>query len=228
MQFSCSCCCAPDPPPASQITAVISTSKSNFENLFKFKSPACCITASCISNLNEYAVDTSNWNKNSAVLYSNSIVNTNNIGGNNYLSPTIKYDYVRHIASSVTGGLGAVDLFSNETELKTSVIDLDDDLDVFIKNKLEELGGTLSSPITDLSNNLVRNSVIVPLLNSMQCCRIMALFTPNRDITQWMSIPFKVGDIIQFEINYAPTNSTPLGNNVIDTRTYTMQILLTE
>ena len=96
-----------------------------------------------------------------------------------------------------------------------------------IKNKLEELGGTISSPKTDISNNLVRNSVVVPILNSSECCRIMTLFTAGRDITQWLSIPFEVGDVIEFDVNYKPTNQTPLGSNVIEDRTYTIQIHLT-
>ena len=214
-------------PTPGQAIAILYSSINNFDNIFKFKSTSECISYDNISNSNEYAVDISNWNKNNDVFYSNSLILSNNIGGSRYISPSIKTDYVRHISSSVTGGYNSSDLFSNENILKQEVVELDDDLDNFIKSKLEDLGGTLSNPITDISNNLVRNSIIRPLLNSSQCCRIKNLFTENRDTTQWMSVPLYQGDTIEFEINYKPVYPSPLGNNSISDKKYTIRINLT-
>ena len=214
-------------PPIGQAIAILYSNINNFDNIFKFKSTSTCISYDNISNTNEYAVDISNWNKNDNVLYSNSLILSNNVGGSRYISPSIKTDYVRHISSSVTGGYNSSDLFSNENDLKQEVVDLDDDLDNFIKTKLESLGGTLSNPITDISNNLVRNSIIRPLLNSSECGRIKNLFTENRDTTQWMSVPLYQGDTIEFEINYKPVYPSPLGNNTISDKKYTIRINLT-
>ena len=214
-------------PPIGQAIAILYSNINNFDNIFKFKSTSTCISYDNISNTNEYAVDISNWNKNDNVLYSNSLILSNNVGGSRYISPSIKTDYVRHISSSVTGGYNSSDLFSNENSLKQEVIDLDDDLDNFIKSKLESLGGTLSNPITDISNNLVRNSIILPLLNSSECGRIKNLFTENRDTTQWMSVPLYQGDTIEFEINYKPVHPSPLGDNIISDKKYTIRINLT-
>ena len=49
-------------------------------------------------------------------------------------------EYVRHLSSEITGGYGALDIFSNETVLYNAVIDLSGDVHTNIKAKLTEAG----------------------------------------------------------------------------------------
>ena len=42
-----------------------------------------------------------------------------------------------------------------------------------------------------------------------------------------MIVPLYVGDTIEFEINYKPVHPSPLGNNSISDKKYTIRINLT-
>ena len=205
-------------------TATLNIPLSYFEECFKFKTPQLDISSGNIHQNTEFAVDISLWNDGFDISFSNLTVTDGEIG--NIDDPKIKEDVIRHIAKDIWELPIMASLFGNKSELLSNVSSMDTSFNSILRQRLVESGGSPSSPKTDFSNNIVYDSLIT-ILNSSYSSRITDLFTSSRDITQWISIPFSVGDIIQFNINYDPTFNNNFNSNDIDDRSYLVKIHLT-
>lgn len=127
----------------------------------------------------------------------------------------VTYDYVRFLATELTNTYLGVDLFSNETELRTN-------LNNTFKNNF-------NSVLIDLSNNGIEedtdNSPSEALLKqiiSSDPSRLASLSTYNVGGT-WHKMPFMLNDKLYFKLTVSPaTNQESLTglNDPLPDRTY--------
>jgi hypothetical protein len=192
-----------------------------FTNSFKFKTPLLEISANNIDSTTQYYVDIPYWNDTFDISFSK----TNVTAGGFYESFPIWADLLAHYADNAFNTPNMYKLFGNKQDIRNSLGDLDISLNIQLRNKLLESGGSISNIKTDSSNNIIYNCLIT-ILSSNAPERITDLFTPERDVTQWLSIPFVAGDTISFNINY--TNFTNnFNNNSIPDIEYPFKIHLT-
>lgn len=167
-----------------------------------------------------------------------------------YSQQQVKYDFVRHLAKTITGGYSSTDIFTNESALVNSVVSLDttigSDLNTIIASAaadgLQNLG-TLDSysgnyanmfraahhlynlnlqDDTDMTN---ADSRVYRFLQDISAANTVREATnANGEIEVGpINIPlrFFVGDRIAVRITYAPSSDVFTGNNVsLTERTY--------
>lgn len=198
----------------------ISIPVSRFTNSFKFKTQQLEISANNIDSNTQYYVDIPYWNDTFDISFSKTTVT---IGGY-YDSFPIWADLLAYYGDETYNVPKLYTLF-NKQNFRNSLGNLDISLNIQLRNKLLESGGSISNIKTDPSNNIIYDCLIT-ILSSETPERITDLFTPERDVTQWLSIPFIVGDTIGFDINY--TNFTnKFNNNSISDIEYVFKIHLT-
>lgn len=201
--------------------AEINIPVSFFTNSFKFKTSQLEISANNIDSNTQYYVDLPYWND----MFDISFSKTNVTEGGIYDSYPIWRDILARYADSTFDTPNMYKLFGNKQDFRNSLGNLDISLNIQLRNKLLESGGSISNIKTDPSNNIIYDC-LTTILNSNSPERITDLFTPERDVTQWLSIPFAVGDTISFDIKYKNfvNNFT---NNPIPNIEYLFKIHLT-
>ena len=116
--------------------AIINASAINFSRLFKFKTDDVIIENGELSDWEDRDLKFNNMNfgcgsidvfKNSVVKYSNASVTVGlaNKAGSFVNKTSIKQDFVRHLAKSITGGYAMSEIFTNEEELFKGVVTMD-------------------------------------------------------------------------------------------------------
>jgi len=180
---------------------------SFFTDSFKFKTTQLEISANNVDSNTQYYVDIPYWNDTFDISFSTTTVTA----GGFYESWPIWGDIVAHYANSAFNTHHSHSLFNNKRDVRDNLGDVDISLNIQLRNKLLESGGSISNIKTDSSNNIIYDSLIT-ILNSNTPERITDLFTPGRDITQWLSIPFISGDTLSFNITY--TDFTNTFNNI--------------
>ena len=196
---------------------------SFFTDSFKFKTPQPTISANNVDSNTEYYVDILKWNDTFDISFSTTTVTVGGI----YESFPIWGDLIAHYADNVFITPDAMGFFNNKQDIRDDLGDLDISLNIQLRNKLLESGGSISNIKTNSSNNIIYDSLMT-ILNSTTPGpeRITDLFTSGRDITQWLSIPFESGDTLSFNIKYTDFTNT-FNNNSIPDIEYIFKIHLT-
>jgi len=215
--------------------AEISLPVSHFTNSFNFKTPQLEITANNIDPNTQYYVDLPNWNDAFDISFSKT--NVTKCGSYEYFP--MWEDLLKHYADNAfnESNSNMYKLFGNKQEIRNSLGNLDISLNIQLNNKLLESGGSISNIKTDPSNNIIYDCINTIL--SINCCcgrcccccryspeRITDLFTPQRDVTQWLSIPFIAGDTLIFNVKYKDFTNN-FTNNPIPYIEYLFKIHLT-
>lgn len=125
--------------------AIIHAPAINFSRLFKFKSDDIIDTGDWVegnvsfNNMYFGCGDATVFNNNN-VRYSNASVTVGlaNKAGPFVNNTTIKQDFVRHLAKSITGGYGLSEIFTNEQELFDGVANMDVNFNASMNNILSE------------------------------------------------------------------------------------------
>ena len=194
---------------------------SFFTDSFKFKTEQLEISANNVDSNTQYYVDIPYWNDTFDISFSTTTVTA----GGFYESWPIWGDIVAHYADSAFNTPDMHSLFYNKLDVRDNLGDVDISLNIQLRNKLLESGGSISNNKTDSSNNIIYDSLMT-ILNSDTPERITNLFTPGRDRAQWLSIPFESGDTLSFNIKYTDFTNT-FNNNSIPDIEYIFKIHLT-
>ena len=203
--------------------AEISFPVSRFTNSFKFKTPQLEISANNIDPNTQYYIDIPHWNDTFDISFSKTPVTV----GGEYNSYSLCHNVLVYYMDKIFDTPEMYKLIGNKLELKEEFNKIDISLNIQLRNKLLESGGSISNIKTDPSNNIIYNCLIL-ILSSETPERITDLFTPQRDVTQWLSIPFIAGDTIRFYIKYTNfTNNFNFNNNSIPDIEYLFKIHLT-
>lgn len=118
----------------------------------------------------------------------------------------VKHDFVRHLSNQLFGTHKAVDLFTNEAELKHDIAKKSHEISwAHIKNILDTAKTSESNPYytnndTDVSNNLTRDLLLQIMDKHPE--RLSNLYSIMGN--QYYSIPFEVGDSISFKTTISP------------------------
>jgi hypothetical protein len=216
---------------SSDATATIDIPYHNFDGVFIFKTDSDDVDDVPDTDI-KFACKKSYWNKvgnatQTKVQYSNSVVDTaSRLNPNNttIAQQTIAYDFVRHIASCITGGYAATDIFDNEASLRGALAVADDSIHASILDILEAAGSELIPlflPINDDQN--ISKHVLNKLLtaNSFTANRVHSTIHGRTGGSEtWMSVPLMVGDSFVVKLTYNPNSTVPLGENEITSRSY--------
>jgi hypothetical protein len=212
-------------------TASIDLYAADFNNLFFFRTDDEDVADDDEDIL--YRTNPSRWNAGNSISFSNATVSLANLVGGDATAlthNTIQYDFVRHMASSITGGYASTDIFSNETALRNAVVATNEGINTSIQTGLTT-GGTESTPLTstDHSKNNVSRTILLKLLsgNVFTQSRVHTVMHNRTNADTWMTVPFMAGDSFVIKVNYKPNNATPLGENIISDRSYKIQLRLT-
>lgn len=181
------------------------------------------------------------------ISYSKAILRSGAIRPSNvdYDNSGIEYDYVRHLSKEITGGYAAVDIFKNETELRDGVVDKDSDFKTSFNNKLVSAfdisdGNTNNNYFTS-NPNIQQTLLNLFLLNlnttdhtrSQNQSKIFTDITNATNQKSDTNSPYKVlplhfskNDRVVFKITYKQKNINPIGNNIINPRSYKILLKL--
>lgn len=154
---------------------------------------------------------------------------------NNYYSnQQVKYDFVRHLAKSITGGYSSSDIFSNEQQLVDAVSALDTQIGNTFNGVISDMSGVGWQPSSYVGNHAAMIHAAYRLYN-LNLQTTYAAEAGNRsydllnDISNAsankvagvspvnvgpMNIPirFYAGDRIAVRLNYVPASATFSGN----------------
>lgn len=168
---------------------------------------------------------------------------TNAIYGDSMISK----DLVRHIAKEITGGYAVADIFSNEAELVTDVVNQDASINQSFGDIISNLNSI--SPLTTDGFSGLLNSDDKRAFNIARTLFDLTVNDPARrnvlfadisntdtsgNATTSVFLKFAVGDAIAIRVNYGPASSPvggsanpTMGNNPISDRSYKVLIKLT-
>jgi|TARA_B110001450_G_C17624579_1_gene482628 hypothetical protein len=167
----------------------------------------------------------------------------------NYIDQRLKKDVVRHIAFSITGGYAVADIFANEDELLTDIVNRDDDIHEDISAAINTLladaagagGGRTTDQFANGTTDAVKRFYNVAqslwALSSNDGNRIGGIHTllaANSDensLTTTIPLQFAPGDAIAIRVNYIPATAHPntvpgMGTNTINERSYKIIVVL--
>ncbi len=211
-------------------TAIFDVSATVLQTLFQFYSDSVDITDINGVDLKYKVLHTDNSSLSIMPNFMEHSVMTNNAiahtGVSNNENNTVPYDFVRYLALKMFGTSNGVDLFSNEIELRTSLIT---NARASLNSKLGELqaygehfhGATHHSPSRTLLNQIINN---VPIrLNDLHLVS---------ETSHWYYMPILEGDILYFVITLHPHQDQHVAQNLlfhttgnsIGPRTYLMKI----
>ena len=159
-----------------------------------------------------------------------------------YSQQQVKYDFVRHLAKTITGGYSSTDIFTNEAALVNGVSSLDVSFGTGLNSiissaaadgvhnigTLGSYGGSYSNMYraahhlynlnlqddTDMTNT---NSRVYRFLQDISWANTVTQTTTNGEIDVGpINIPLRFfpGDRIAVKLTYAPASATFSGNNV--------------
>jgi hypothetical protein len=225
---------APVSPLSGDATVNITTvSASTMRNLFTFGSDSIDINDIVSEDL-LYRV---NWTDNSNNPLDIDIdLSANVITGNiasGLSNQNLTYDFVRYIALKLFNTANGVDLFNNESTLRSS---LKNKFNVTLNNKLLELEALGSQTDNDTTDNPVRD-IMNQMLNSdpgrFQDISGNLYYGPgvdlNSNLISMYKLPFISGDIIYFNVivDASDTQSTIVNRPItIPSRTYLFKLTL--
>ena len=201
--------------------ATISVPVSQFNNRFLFKTSQTNISATTIDSSTNYAIILNNWTD---ICFSDGIVTSGKINENAYSEdPPIYWDMIRYVGEEVYNTSHCIGLF-NLQSMYPNVTNMDTSFNSILKSDLEINCGTENNPITGTDNLIYKT--LVKILESSGAYVITDLFTPTRDITQWISLPFIAGDTISLDIKYGPIYISNENDSTIPDRNYRINISL--
>jgi hypothetical protein len=230
--------------------AMLDVSLSAFNSIFSFQSDSDDLDDLSINDL-KFGLNTAATNIFGTTLFSHATVVENRIN-TYYPNQHIYDDYVRNLAYQITGGYSAADIFTNESGLVTGVKDLDPTFQQLFNTIINGLisetstNGHKSIPEIDTltANATVYKAAIalfvINVNSGATSPRLISLFD---DITASSAaatissgnagpivvpIRFHSGDKIALRLVYKNQNTSPLGNNVIQPRSYKLLLNLVE
>lgn len=213
---------------------------TNFDNTFYVKLNTNDISNIDLSNV-LFKINNEN-NKFNNINISNSSIK---YGSENILyknNQKIKFDMVRHIAKDITGSYAVSDIFSNESDLKNDIVDLDniiiqDISNIFFEISQLSINGITIENIYTITNksNLRTLMCIIELFkltvkdiidNNIYGERTQRFIENlnNNDINDFIPFNFIKGDATAFHIQYDPNNNNYISNNRIKSRIYKILI----
>jgi hypothetical protein len=212
-------------------TATLDLPAANFNNLFFFRTDDDDVADDDDDIV--YRTDPAAWNAGNVIPFSDATVAVADlVGGDNAAAltlNTLQYDFVRHMAASITGGYSSTDIFSNETDLRNSVAATDNSIKTSIEAGLAT-GGTTSVPLISANHTKenVSRTILLRLLggNVFTQSRVHAVMHNRTSASAWLYVPFMAGDSFVVKVNYTPNTDTPLGENVITPRSYKIVLRL--
>ena len=206
--------------------AAITMSATSFDDVFWFAADSLDINDVDGSDIS-YACDKTAMPSitfsEGTVLQANSVLGT--------ADTDVKSDMVVHLANQIFGRADVVDLFRNETALKSDIISRDTDLEAAIDTTLDA-AGTIASP---LKNDTTDDSNIVKSLLEQtirqQPGRLDADggdLLQNKNANGYYNLFFKPGDTLQMKVNYHCGGVTnPITSAAdLDDRSYKVTITL--
>lgn len=208
-----------------------------FQDLFLIKMTPQDISDDIYENA-QFAVDTSKWNQQSYSIPFHSAVVDNSFAirpNVRHDKRNIQHDFVRSIITDITGSLKFACIFKNMNDFLTSVKQLDQPLNLSITQKLGQIGGTETNPLTmqDISNNPSRDFLFgmlgAPQAKIYRKQKLVEDLLQNIDNrvsdTSFVSIPFHYGDGIRMKLTYHHHRGS-FANKTIHPRTYIVTMFL--
>jgi hypothetical protein len=231
--------------------AVLDVSLSAFNSLFSFESDSDDLDDLSVNDL-KFGLNTAAGSLFSDICYSYADV-VESMVNSVYSEQQIYHDYIRNVAKQITGGYSAADIFTNEEELVEGVKTLDltfqqlfTSIISTLINETNTLGHKGLDEIGTLSaaeySSVYRAAIALFTINANSGAtheRLLTLFddiraasadyvaangtTPSSIV---VPIRFHSGDKVALRLVYKNTNTTPLGNNSIDPRSYKLLLNL--
>ena len=191
------------------------------------------------------------------ISFSKSVIKYGNIN-RYYDNQTIEYDYIRHLSKEITGGLSAVDIFNNESELREHVCELDTSFSSLLNTSIynafidssgsfktaDQISSTLNySSLYSSAKSLFTINVNAGDISSVDVSRVVTLFedisNESNDVTTddpslgEITIPLKFhkNDKIALRFTYEQATKNPIdlvSSITIENRSYKILLNLTD
>jgi hypothetical protein len=139
--------------------AVVDVSATHFNTLFAIKTDSADLDNVDATDVS-FGVHTNALNLFNDISFSESVVFEGNINSSYTGSQQIKNDYIRDIAKQITGGYNSADIFANEAELVSAVVDLDASFSTSLNDTVDasagefEVKGSINTSLARAAANL--------------------------------------------------------------------------
>lgn len=196
-----------------QSTATVSVSKSALDGLIKFKTDATDIDDTNQAEDLVFSVNKDVWKASVDKYASGTFAVTGNACLPNETCQLVSYDRIRWEACDLFGagtvqaGAFGVDLFSNESDLRNEIADMDSNIEDHINSKLDAANGMMMN--NDTNDNIGRVIVLKTLESNAQRFKTDDLLAnASRDDSGYYPFKFNEGDSIVMKVTYQPAPGT--------------------